>query len=310
MKVYLEKFEFPTPDMEWSEIMCGSPEFKRACYNNIYPFKILPEHIRKLDFTPITVLYGTNGSGKSTMLNVIAERLGINRNVKINKSTFLNDYVKLCDYQYKEVPLVTKMITSDDVFSNLFLTREKNEIIDRKREEMIEFRNKCNAPGSDWLKNAMEDEIGDGDWVENIDVLRKVLSARGKKMTGSKFARKVVGNNIIGKSNGETAMEFFYNNVDEPGLYLFDEPENSLSAAHQRELAQFLFESVRFFGAQVVISTHSPFMLSMPEAKIYNLDDEENFVTEDWTSLSNMIEYYNLFSRFSEEFKKTMRNLI
>ena len=123
-------------------------------------------------------------------------------------------------------------------------------------------------------------------------------------MTGSKFAKKMVGNNIIGKSNGETAMEFFYNNVNEPGLYLFDEPENSLSAAHQRELSKFLFESVRFFGAQIVISTHSPFMLSMPNAKIYNLDDEENVVTEDWTALSNMIEYYNLFSRFAEAFKK------
>lgn len=147
MKVYLEKFDFPTPDIEWNEIMYGSEEFKRTCYNNIYPFKILPEHIRELEFGPITILYGTNGSGKTTMLNVIAERLGINRSVKINKSTFLNDYVKLCDYEYKETPLVTKMITSDDVFSNLFLTREKNEIIDKKREEMIEFRNKCNAPG-------------------------------------------------------------------------------------------------------------------------------------------------------------------
>ena len=113
-----------------------------------------------------------------------------------------------------------------------------------------------------------------------------------------------MGNNIIGKSNGETAMEFFYDSINEAGLYLLDEPENSLSAAHQRELAEFLYESVRFFGAQVVISTHSPFMLSIPDAKIYNLDDEEMIVTEDWTKLSNMIEYYNLFSRFSGRFSK------
>ena len=135
MKVYLEKFDFPTPDMEWNEIMYGSEEFKRTCYNNIYPFKILPEHIRELELGPITILYGTNGSGKTTMLNVMAERLGINRNVKINKSTFLNDYVKLCDYEYKEAPLVTKMITSDDVFSNLFLTREKMKSLIKKEKK-------------------------------------------------------------------------------------------------------------------------------------------------------------------------------
>lgn len=302
MKVYLKTFNFPTPDMEWNEIMYGSEEFKMTCYNNFYPFKILPEHIRKLEFTPITILYGTNGSGKTTMLNVIAERLGINRSIKINKSTFIDDYVKLCDYEYKECPSVMRMITSDDVFSNLFWIREKNEIIDRKREEMIEFRSKCSSPDPGWLRDAMTEEIGDANWVENIDVLKKVLDAR--KNTASEFLKKRVGNNIIGKSNGETAMEFFYNNINEPGVYLLDEPENSLSALHQRELAEFLFESVRFFDAQVIISTHSPFMLSIPNVKIYNLDEVENVVTEDWTSLSNMIEYYNLFSRFFDDFKK------
>ena len=167
---------------------------------------------------------------------------------------------------------------------------------------MIEFRNKCNARKRGWLKDAMHEEIGDGNWIDNIDVLKKVLDAHGK--SGSRFAKKMVGNNIIGKSNGETAMEFFYNNVNEPGLYLFDEPENSLSAVHQRELSEFLFESVRFFDAQIVISTHSPFMLSIPNAKIYNLDDEENTITEDWTTLSNMIEYYELFKRFADDFEK------
>ena len=130
----------------------------------------------------------------------------------------------------------------------------------------------------------------------------KVTSARGKSK--SRFAKENVRKNIIGKSNGETALDYFYANIQEPGLYLLDEPENSLSAQHQRELADYIFESVRFFDAQIVISTHSPFMLSIPSAKIYNLDDEENTITEDWTTLSNMIEYYELFKRFSEDFEK------
>ena len=43
MKTYLSSFRFPTPDREWDEIvLVGSPEFKMTCFNNIYPFKILP----------------------------------------------------------------------------------------------------------------------------------------------------------------------------------------------------------------------------------------------------------------------------
>lgn len=55
--------------------------------------------------------------------------------------------------------------------------------------------------------------------------------------------------------------------------YLFlDEPENSLSAVNQIKLKEFIEESVRFFNCQFIISTHSPFLLSMQDARVYDLD--------------------------------------
>ena len=303
MNTYLKSFYFPTLDEE-ENFIYDMPDFNMSCYNNIYPFKVLPEYIRELNFAPITILYGTNGSGKTTMLNLMAERLGINRSVRFNKGHFTEYFVNLCDYELAQAPMAMKMITSDDVFSSLFLTREKNEIIDDNREKMFKFRVESFGGGNEGLRERMEELIGDGNWIENFDVLQDVVDARNnKKMSGSKFVRKKVGGNIIGKSNGETAIDFFNNSITEPGIYLLDEPENSLSAAVQRELAEFIFESARFFGAQFVISTHSPFMLSIPTAKIYNLDDGTSPVTDDWTSLDNMIEYYNLFSSFADDFE-------
>jgi len=295
-KTYLKKFHMPSDDTEHN-VLSG---VKMTCFNNFYPFGTLPEDFRNLDFSPLTILYGGNGCGKTTILNLIAEKLGINRGTKINKSSFMEDYLNLCRCDIYEKPTVMKIITSDDVFSNIFLTREKNEIIDRNREDALEFSAKCKTPGV-YVKDLMREMIGDEKWIDNIDALTKITSARRK--TKSQFVKENVRKNIIGKSNGETALDYFYTNIEEPGLYLLDEPENSLSAVYQRELAQYLFDSVRFFGAQLIIATHSPFMLSIPGANIYNLDSEEFCITEDWTSLDNMREYYSLFNEYADRFE-------
>lgn len=296
-RTYLKKFRMPSVETE-NDVLSN---VKMTCFNNFYPFDTLPGNFRNLELSPLTILYGGNGCGKTTILNLIAEKLGIRRGTKINKSSFMEDYLRLCRYEMSEEPTVTKIITSDDVFSNIFLTREKNEIIDREREDAFELSKKCKTPGV-YIKDVMQEMVGDGNWIDNIDTLLKITSARGKSK--SQFAKENVRKNIIGKSNGETALDSFYVNIQEPGLYLLDEPENSLSAVYQRELAQYLADSVRFFDAQLIIATHSPFMLSIPGATIYNLDSEEFCVTEDWTTLSNMIEYYELFKRFSDDFEK------
>ena len=80
--IYLRSFTFPNPDMEF-DFFIG---IKRTCYDSFYPFKILSGHdLDRLDFEPITVLYGGNGSGKTTALNDIAEKTGVIRDSVSNK---------------------------------------------------------------------------------------------------------------------------------------------------------------------------------------------------------------------------------
>ena len=78
--------------------------------------------------------------------------------------------------------------------------------------------------------------------------------------------------NVRTYSNGESAYKYFVEQVEEDGLYLLDEPENSLSPKRQLELKQYIEDSARFFNCQFILSTHSPFLLSMRGAKIYDLD--------------------------------------
>ena len=52
---------------------------------------------------------------------------------------------------------------------------------------------------------------------------------------------------------------------------------------------------------QFIIATHSPFILAMRGAKIYDLGEDPVDVKK-WTQLSNVREYYNFFMQHREEF--------
>ena len=73
--------------------------------------------------------------------------------------------------------------------------------------------------------------------------------------------------NVREFSNGENAASFFQEKIVPNGLYLLDEPENSLSAQRQIELVAFIEDMTRYEHCQFVIATHSPFVLSIKEAK-------------------------------------------
>ena len=80
-----------------------------------------------------------------------------------------------------------------------------------------------------------------------------------------------------------------------------DEPENSLSPQRQLELIKFIEDSARYFGCQFIISTHSPFLLAIKGAKIYDLDECPVSVKK-WTELESVRCYYNFFKEHEHEF--------
>ncbi len=89
--IYLDNFTFPNEDSETDFIW----SIKNTCYDSYYPFKILSAHLlERIDFDPVTILYGGNGSGKSTALNIIAEKLNVPRDSIYNKSNFFS---RLCE---------------------------------------------------------------------------------------------------------------------------------------------------------------------------------------------------------------------
>ena len=282
--IYLRNFSFPSEDREYNFIL----DEKRTCFDTFYPFKILSKNdFTEIDFEPVTILYGGNGSGKSTALNVIAEKIEASRDTIFNKSNFFKDYVDMCDMDEVKVAGIKRIITSDDVFDYILNLRNLNEGIDNKRENL--FGDYLDAKYSDFKMKSLED----------YEELKKVNSARSKTM--SKFIRKNLMSNVRLYSNGESAYRYFIEKITENGLYILDEPENSLSPKRQIELMSFIEDSARFFGCQFIISTHSPFLLAIKGAKIYDLDESPVSV-KPWTSLENVRNYYEFFKHHDSEF--------
>ena len=294
---YLKSFTLPT-DADELEYLLTSKSGKLTkldmqCYSNQYPFGIFPhKRLSKIEFEPITIFYGGNGSGKSTLLNVIAEKLSLPRTAPFNNSPIIDDYIKLCGYRLGSpyLPDKSSIITSDGVFDYLLDIRAINEGIDRRREELL--REYDATVKSDWQMRSLED----------YEELRRRNEAR--RGTKSQYVTRRMKNlEYRMHSNGESAFAYFTNKIDSDALYLLDEPENSLSAKLQRELAQFLEDAVRFYGCQLVISTHSPFILSLRGAKIYDLDGDPAGVKH-WSELENIRAYYDLFESRRREFEK------
>ena len=283
--LYLSCFEFPDIEQEYDFIF----RQKKTCYDTYYPFQILSKHqFRRIDFEPMTILYGGNGSGKTTALNVIGEKLGLHRDSLYNRSSFFEDYIQMCGMKLeRRVPKDSAIITSDDVFDFMLNLRSINEGIDRKREEL--FEEYLQAKYNHFQMKSLDD----------YEQLKKVNAARSS--TQSKYIRKTLSDNVREHSNGESAFLYFSEKIKENGLYLLDEPENSLSPAKQQELLRFLEDSVRFFGCQFIIATHSPFLLSMRGAKIYDLDEEIVDVKR-WSELENVRAYYEFFKKHEEVF--------
>lgn len=283
--LYLNNFTFPNADQEFDFFM----SIKRKCYDSFYPFQVLSKkELTQIDFDRITILYGGNGSGKTTALNVIAEKLNATRESIYNKSNFFAQYVDMCGFELgTELPDDKRIITSDDVFDYMLNIRTLNEGIDSKREDL--FEEYLQAKYSDFKYRSLDD----------YEELKKVNLSRSK--TQSKYVRKNLMSNIREISNGESAFLYFTEKIKENGLYILDEPENSLSAKKQLELVKYLEESARFFGCQFIISTHSPFILSMKGAKIYDLDTIP-VETKPWTELENVRIYHEFFKKHENEF--------
>ncbi len=286
--MYMTSFTFPGPEREESFALSMS---MKMYDQSAYPYFILPNvGLNEIYFRPLTILYGGNGCGKSTALNVIAETLGLKRFSAFNRSRFFEQFTKSCSYMLeRKIPKASRIITSDDVFNMMLDIRAVNEGIENKREELA---------ASYYSLRREHFQLRSIDDIEHLHLVNQA-----KSKSSGKFIKTESGASVRERSNGESALLYFQQTIRPDTLCLLDEPENSLSPENQKILADYLIESVRYCGNQLIISTHSPFLLAMPGAKIIDLDKQSRIV-DSWADLKNPRVYYDFFKEHEAEFAR------
>ncbi len=291
--LYLKRFDLASADDEDTYILNYPYKLEMQCYtHNVYPFKVFPQKgLSKLEFDPITVIYGGNGSGKSTLLNIIAEKLRLSRSAPFNNTPYFEDYLDFCSYDMEnctKAPKGSKYISSDDVFDFLLDIRSINEGIERRREML--YKEYADLKYTRYQMRSLDD----------YDELKRHNEA--KRQTKSRFVTQKLPREISGGSNGESAFSYFAHEIEENALYLLDEPENSLSVKLQMELCRFIEDSQRFYNCQFIIASHSPFLLSMKGAQVYDLDSRP-VEQKSWTELENVRLWFDFFDSHRDKFK-------
>lgn len=261
--MYLEKFILP------------NLRTKRSYPNNV----LNPKDLREIEFDPITIFYGSNGCGKSTLLNIIARKLCVNMFDRGNDAETLQPYINACSYEvtapfneHCDIPEDSRFIRSEEVMHQIVKVRQHNERI------------------KEHIRNA-NPELYER-FFNNAD------DTTGYVWSNERWIYHALENFRDAQSNGELAFNYFQENIVEETLVLLDEPENSLSPKFQKEFAKMISDYARFFKCQFLIATHSPFLLAITGAKIYDLDvipaQERS-----WTELESIKHYMELFKEMN-----------
>lgn len=254
---------------------------------NIYPYNVFMQKTeRLLLFNPITILYGSNASGKSTMLNIMANKLQLKgqeyaTSNQYGRVPYFQQFVDECRFslgedeggrQWKRLPSGSRYIKSEDILYEIKKIQQEQILRDGYVYEHVR-----RGMSKEEARSAL-DTYGAQRQLENL-----------------KYAQEKY-------SNGETALQMLDDYIEPDGLYLLDEPEVSLSPENQTVLAENLNKLARFLGCQFIISTHSPFLLGTLEGRIYDLDSRD-LEEKAWTELRNVRYFYDFFSRRRGEFE-------
>ena len=197
-----------------------------------YPFNV--PAIQALEFmefnSRVTFFIGENGTGKSTLLEAIAVKAGLN--AEGGSQNFTHKTSESSNNPAFKLAENLKLSWSRKILNGYF------------------FR------------------------AESFFTLATELERIDRENPGQGTYAPYGGESLHKMSHGQSFFALFGNRLKKDGFYLFDEPEAALSPQRQLSFLVWLNEFITNTQGQCIIATHSPIILSFPEAQIFSFNEE------------------------------------
>ena len=218
---------------------------------------------------PIVVFTGDNGTGKSTLLKAIAQKHGaINTGYYPLDSPYYDDIKPLSEAIKLIYDIKHKkgfMFSGEEFITFIQkMQEEKKDLETYIKEVEVNYKNK-----SDFARN------------QALAPARKELHAIMNQYEGE----------LQQKSHGEGFLSFFKSRLYQKGIYFLDEPETPLSPEHQFQLFVLISDLVES-GSQVFIATHSPILMALNNAIIFDFNQQLKQVEYDEIESVQFLKYF------------------
>lgn len=211
-----------------------------------YPMALF-RGLARLDFTtPVTLVAGENGCGKTTLMELLAHKLNA---VRIDHAEMTEDM--------RRAPVAA----AADNF---------RVAVGRRPDRTFFFHAEGFVRYIDSLNRMKEEARQDLLRAERENEGRSVFARNQARAAHAGSLAALEGlyeNDLSARSHGEGFLDFFGARLIDRGLYLLDEPEAALSPFNQYVLLTMVADAAAR-GCQFVISTHSPVLLACPGARI------------------------------------------
>lgn len=200
---------------------------------------------------PVTFFAGENGSGKSTLLEAIA--------IAANLPTVGSREASADEYLASQRKLARCLTAVWD--------RKTHRGFFLRAKDLLGFIGRLDGIVAEMEARLAEIER---EYRGRSELAKRLAMGPVAATLGSIRAR--YGDDLDANSHGETFLHVFRERFVPGGLYLIDEPEAALSPQSQLGFVSMMADVVNE-GGQLIIATHSPVLMAVPGATIYNFDE-------------------------------------